>query len=431
MKRHLRHLHSAAIALVEGRSKTLIGAEAAHGLAQLLIETLVECLSKGSAIEVTRATREHQDVAVRFEALLQTQPSGFSALESLVKGWLNSAQGRLWSQRFRYFCRKRIARQFSPRNNPSAFGLCRRGVVEGGPAMQAVPISCPEMNRAARPDPITGGLKLVSEERTRSWRLMSVGVFRRAAGEVVWQSDYYRISCVLTAICGTERSDDGRVEEYRLRPGDIALRPPNRKLWSDLSGGRFIQILQSRETYDNLIPELVRDGTVHFDPQDPFRDPLISQIAVTLANEIDDGFVDGILADALNTALAVQVTRRFVDRSALLLEPSNGRSRERLERVRDYIEAHLDDRLTLADLAGVACLSPYHFSRSFKQAVGVGPQRYVMQRRLERAKTLMRRTNQPLALIAQEAGFAVQSHLTLIFRREMGVTPGRYRAALA
>ena len=83
------------------------------------------------------------------------------------------------------------------------------------------------------------------------------------------------------------------------------------------------------------------------------------------------------------------------------------------------------------DLAGVACLSPYHFSCSIKQAVGIGPQRYVMQRRLEQAKTLMRRTKEPLAEIAQRVGFADQSHLTMIFRREIGMTPGRYRTALA
>jgi YesN/AraC family two-component response regulator len=53
----------------------------------------------------------------------------------------------------------------------------------------------------------------------------------------------------------------------------------------------------------------------------------------------------------------------------------------------DYIEAHLDDRLTQAEVARVACFSPYHFSRSFKQAVGVGPHCYVIQRRLERVKT--------------------------------------------
>ena len=92
---------------------------------------------------------------------------------------------------------------------------------------------------------------------------------------------------------------------------------------------------------------------------------------------------------------------------------------------------HLDDELSLTVLADIACLSPYHFSRSFKEAAGVGPQRYVIQRRLERAKTLLRRTHEPLARIAQEAGFADQSHLTSIFRRELGVTPGRFRAALA
>ncbi len=260
---------------------------------------------------------------------------------------------------------------------------------------------------------------------------MTVGVFHRQPGEVVWRSDRHRIGCVLTDFSGRQQIDDGPVEDCQFRRGDIAFRPCNRKLWSDLSGGRFIQILQSRETYDDLIPELVRGGTVDLEPQDGFSDPLISQVALTIANELEDGCIDGILADALNTALAVQITRRCVGVSAIMFEPSNGLSRDRLKRVQDYIETHLDDRLTLTDLAGVACLSPYHFSRSFKESVGIGPQRYVTQRRLERAKTLMRRTNQPLADIAQQVGFSDQSHLTSIFRRETGVTPGRYRAALA
>ena len=131
---------------------------------------------------------------------------------------------------------------------------------------------------------------------------------------------------------------------------------------------------------------MVRGGKVHFEPRHPINDPLVSQIVSTLAHEMESGFLDHILVDALNTALAVRIVRHFVDPSKITLAPSNGLSRERLQRVCDYIEAHLDDRLTLADLAGVACLSPYHFSRSFKQAVGVGPQRYVMQRRIERAK---------------------------------------------
>jgi AraC family transcriptional regulator len=195
---------------------------------------------------------------------------------------------------------------------------------------------------------------------------------------------------------------------------------------------QYIQILQNPETYDGLISDMVRGCAVHLDEASgAFSDPLASQITSTIANEMKGGFLDRILADALNTALAVQIMQRFVDPSKIALMPSNGLSRDRLKRVQDYIEAHLDDRLTLTELAGVACLSPYHFSRSFKQATGVGLHHYVMQRRLERAKTLMRRTNQPLALIAQEAGFADQSHLNSAFRREIGVTPGQFRAEMA
>jgi hypothetical protein len=152
--------------------------------------------------------------------------------------------------------------------------------------MRAVTGVCPETDRVARPNPIACGLKLVSEEKSRSWGLISVGVFRRAPGEMVWSSDYHRISYVLTDISGTKQSDDGPVEKYRLRCGDIAFRPCNRKLCSDLSGRRFIRILQSPETYDNLMAELVPGGTVQLDPQDRFNDPLISQIALTKSNAI-------------------------------------------------------------------------------------------------------------------------------------------------
>src|SRR6516165_2988552 len=74
MIRHLRHLYSAGIDAVERRSTTFIGGEAAHGLEQQLIEALVECLANGSTIEPAASTIEHQDIALRFEALLQAQP---------------------------------------------------------------------------------------------------------------------------------------------------------------------------------------------------------------------------------------------------------------------------------------------------------------------------------------------------------------------
>jgi AraC family transcriptional regulator len=269
-------------------------------------------------------------------------------------------------------------------------------------------------------------------DNTQSWGPISASVVSRPAGEAVWRSDYHRIIYYSVGHTGTLQYENGPTRRFQVLANQVAFVPRGATARYYIPVPvRRIQILQNPETYDGLISDMVRGGAAHLEPSGIFSDPLLSQLSLTLANEMEPGFRDRILVDALNTALAVQITQRFVDPSKIALAPSNGLSRDRLKRVQDYIEAHLDDRLTLTELAGVACLSAYHFSRSFKQATGVGLHHYVMQRRLERAKTLLRRTRQPLALIALEAGFADQSHLNSVFRREIGVTPSQFRAAMA
>jgi AraC family transcriptional regulator len=136
-------------------------------------------------------------------------------------------------------------------------------------------------------------------------------------------------------------------------------------------------------------------------------------------------------------ALAARIARRLLSGRPPLppLPDADARAaaltRERLRRVLDHVEAHLGEELTLAELAGIACLSPFHFSRCFKRAVGVGPRRYLARRRVERARDMIRRTDEPLASIALTLGFADQSHFTSVFRRETGETPARFRAARA
>jgi AraC family transcriptional regulator len=155
-------------------------------------------------------------------------------------------------------------------------------------------------------------------------------------------------------------------------------------------------VLWDTDLYSALLPELGAAAS-RFEFLPALLDPLLGQICVSLAQESEGGFADRIPVESLGTALYIGIAQHFV--GPLPLPTSKGLSPERLRRVRDYVEAHLDEDLSLTILSGIACLSPYHFSRSFKEAAGVGPQRYVMQRRIERAKTLMRRTHQPLALI--------------------------------
>jgi AraC-like DNA-binding protein len=98
--------------------------------------------------------------------------------------------------------------------------------------------------------------------------------------------------------------------------------------------------------------------------------------------------------------------------------------------VREYIEAHLNDSMELAELSAIAGLSVFHFARQFKQTTGVTPHFYLVRRRVERAKELLTRTELSLSDIAFAAGFADQSHLTRHFRQLAGITPGQFRRSL-
>jgi AraC-like DNA-binding protein len=98
-----------------------------------------------------------------------------------------------------------------------------------------------------------------------------------------------------------------------------------------------------------------------------------------------------------------------------------------MRRVREHVEVHLGEGMDLAELAGVAGLSVYHFARAFKQSIGVTPHCYLVHRRIERAREMLARSELPLSEIALAAGFSDQSHLARHFRRMLGMTPGQFR----
>jgi AraC family transcriptional regulator len=98
-----------------------------------------------------------------------------------------------------------------------------------------------------------------------------------------------------------------------------------------------------------------------------------------------------------------------------------------IARVVDHIEDGIDQDLRLPSLAAVAGMSVYHFARRFQETVGISPYSYVLVRRIERARALLRRRDERLIDIALACGFSSQSHLTTVFRQCLGVTPGEYR----
>jgi AraC family transcriptional regulator len=119
---------------------------------------------------------------------------------------------------------------------------------------------------------------------------------------------------------------------------------------------------------------------------------------------------------------------RHAARDGEPMRKPSGLSARRLEVVLGYIGEHLHAALTLRDLAAIAHLSPYHFARRFKVSTGLAPHRYIIARRIERAKHLLRgEEDLSLAQIAARVGFWDQGHFTRHFKRLVGVTPKRFR----
>jgi AraC family transcriptional regulator len=163
------------------------------------------------------------------------------------------------------------------------------------------------------------------------------------------------------------------------------------------------------------------------------RDEVIGQMVLSILSELTDETAAGrMYVEAASLALAARIIRKYCDSGscAVSAPASHQLDDMRLRRVLDYISAHAADEITLAGLAGVACLSTFHFARMFTLAMGVSPQRYVSRVRLENAMADIAAGRLPLAQIALNAQFSSQASFARAFRRATGMTPGEYRRRL-
>ena len=161
-----------------------------------------------------------------------------------------------------------------------------------------------------------------------------------------------------------------------------------------------------------------------------FRDREMEAICHRLYQAVSlGGMADRLYVESLVAQLAVLMGRRHSSASAATsIPPSSGLTRHQARLVLDYIECHLSREVTLGELARIAGLSLHHFARMFKRTVGAAPHRYVLERRMERAKGMLRSTRVSLVEISLSTGFSSQSHFTSTFRRLVGATPTEFQA---
>ncbi len=185
-----------------------------------------------------------------------------------------------------------------------------------------------------------------------------------------------------------------------------------------------------------LDPGFVRDTAIENQLSTGFEfveiykkeDPLVVQLGLALLDEAASNAPMGRLyADSMIQTLTLHILKSYSTATAKLEQLNGGLSGYNLRRVKEFIEANLDEDLGLAEIARVAGLSQFHFARSFRKTTNMTPQQYLMQRRIEKAKDLLTQNSLPIIEISLRTGFKNQSHFTTLFRKFTNFTPKTWR----
>lgn len=223
--------------------------------------------------------------------------------------------------------------------------------------------------------------------------------------------------------------------EGRVQAGQVAIIPAG-TAWSCESDSPHLR----NTLLLFLRPLFVRSAGEKFDfsyndlsltPQIGFTSGHIRHIGMSLLGELNEANVVGrFYADTLAISLAMQLTRHYSSLKDVQIG-HGGMAPHRLRKAIGLIDHHLaveeEGRVPLRDVAKEVGMSYFHFSRAFKQSMGMTPTNYIAERRIERAKKLMQETDLPISEIALRSGFSSQSHFTTSFRRLVRVTPRSFR----
>lgn len=231
-----------------------------------------------------------------------------------------------------------------------------------------------------------------------------------------------------------EWNSDGRAHKAELAPGSVSLLPAGlrqaARITRPMPGvGLILQIAPG--FFERSVQEIANGGRVELIRRMDLNDAQIARLMESLRADMVAGSPGGALfAESISVALALHITQRYSTLKTNLKAYRGGLSRSRLNRVLEYIDAKLSDNLELSILAEIAGVNLHHFAKAFKQSTGETPHKYVLGRRIERAKEFLRHSQSSVIEASAHSGFVDQSHFSKVFHRIVGVAPSEFRNSI-
>lgn len=159
-------------------------------------------------------------------------------------------------------------------------------------------------------------------------------------------------------------------------------------------------------------------------------DPLIRQVGLVILGELlRESSAGRMMVEAAALTLTARIAQAHGhDGPDLPSGADEGiRCPARIRRAIEFMQDNLDRNLTVSEIAEIACLSPFHFARTFKRATGKTPHAFVSAERLQRARKLLAQPSTSMSEIALRSGFSGQAAFGTAFKRVVGCTPGEFR----
>jgi AraC family transcriptional regulator len=277
----------------------------------------------------------------------------------------------------------------------------------------------------------------VARRQSADW-----GLIQPEQVEVIRHESFdYEFKGIRHLLIATERAerDDGETILDGLPRS--TCREWNRKLTFVPAGHRFYgwqkprSLLCSTFLYIDPRSSLLSElgfSEIDFRPRLFFVDPDLWTTALKLKAQLQhQDRSQTAYVEALGIALAHELRRMNDNDSSPVSPVRGGLPAWQQKKLVQYIEEHLDDDISLSSLARLVRLSPFHFSRAFKQSFGLPPHRYLTSRRIDRAKDLLADRELSVTEIGLGVGFSETSSFTAAFRKVTGETPSEYRRSLA
>jgi AraC family transcriptional regulator len=165
-------------------------------------------------------------------------------------------------------------------------------------------------------------------------------------------------------------------------------------------------------------------------PQYAIRDPFILEVARILESQVESpNPASRLYAESLAAALAAHLLSKYSNVS----RPQPGAltvGKSQLQRSLEFINDNLESDVSLAEIAGAANMSKFHFAKSFRKAMGISPHQYLIKQRMDRARKMLRAADVSIDEIAIRVGYGNKSHFCTQFRKTVGTTPHRYRVGV-